>query len=229
MTALAISLGIAAALASGWWWLTGQFESVEEFLSQCGLKNQDQEFWKVVRTLEPPRRVVFTFLLGVVIPALSTGGFVALCAFKLPELTLFAASILVGLSTWKHSRTLGTTIPEPIRSAARLNLSFCAFLSVWSLTTYVLWDSGVDLKLGSIASGRMQEAWWLGPASAVFATLTYALLRDGSVEGKRWPLRRSIGSVVLTLMAFAFLVLAWSKVSRQDPGATQPTEIAPGG
>lgn len=122
MIVLAILLGIATALATGWWWFSGHFKNLDDFLSHCGLTNRDDAFYQRARILQTPQRSVAIFAFGVVIPATCAGAFVALCTWKLPELVLFALSVFFGIATLKHTASLGKAMPVLFRWAMRINV-----------------------------------------------------------------------------------------------------------
>ena len=56
------------------------------------------------------------------------------------------------------------------------------FAAVWTVSTDVLWQLGVPLRVGAINHGTMGETWWLGPACVAWAVLTW------------WELRRHSGA-----------------------------------
>lgn len=59
---------------------------------------------------------------------------------------------------------------------------FCILvgLSIWSVSIYLVWMLGFDLKVGTIENGEMKSHSWLPPLTVVWTVLTYYAAKTGS-------------------------------------------------
>jgi len=119
---------------------------------------------------------------------------------------LFFASVAAGVAAFRHALTLGDKAPTPLRWLLRISLGVLVFLAVWGEMAYALWSLGVSLNLGSIANGRIHEAWWFGPAGGVFAMIAYGLLREGTSSNRAWKFTKTIGGAVLIALGLLAVV-----------------------
>lgn len=92
-------------------------------------------------------------------------------------LLLFGCTLAVGFIAYRHTATLGREESLFMRTALRFTFGACVFLATWSCIAFALWAAGIDLKIGTITDGRMNETWWLGPFCIVWAVLAYVQLK----------------------------------------------------
>jgi hypothetical protein len=59
---------------------------------------------------------------------------------------------------------------------------FCviAGLAMYSNLAYLLWIAGYPLAIGTVASGKMGENYWLPPATLLYAVFLYMLLHQSA-------------------------------------------------
>lgn len=62
--------------------------------------------------------------------------------------------------------------------AVRLMFGLYLALSVWVVSTYLLWLFGVELKIGTIQDGAMAENWWLPIITVAWTYLIFRALRS---------------------------------------------------
>lgn len=95
-------------------------------------------------------------------------------------ISLFTAAIAAGAYVYWRSSTLGDLLPNLWRFTSRSTFALAVFLAVWSLTTYSLWAAGVRLSIRTIETGAIKDAWWLPPATILFAVAAYWHLRKNT-------------------------------------------------
>lgn len=91
-------------------------------------------------------------------------------------LLLFGCALAVGFIAYRHTATLGHGESFFMRTALRVTFGTCVFLATWSCIAFALWAVGINLKIGTVSNGRMNETWWLGPLCIVWAVLAYVSL-----------------------------------------------------
>ena len=91
---------------------------------------------------------------------------------------IFGASFAVGAIAYMRTAHLGKKASAPMRKLMRLVFGACVGLAAWSCSAFGLWIIGIELKIGTILSGRMAETWWLGPFCIFWSILAYLSLRS---------------------------------------------------
>ena len=80
-------------------------------------------------------------------------------------LNIFLVATIFGIGGFKLGKGFGYTV--------RPAFAVMTFLAAWSLLVTVFWLLGVELQVGTIQDGKMEENWWLPIATIAFAALTY--------------------------------------------------------
>lgn len=80
-------------------------------------------------------------------------------------ISIFLIAIIFGVGAFKLGKGFGYMV--------RPAFSVMTFLAVWSLMVTIFWLLGVDLKVGTVQDGKMEDNWWLPVATIAFAALTY--------------------------------------------------------
>lgn len=83
--------------------------------------------------------------------------------------------VLITLSLWLSSFAAGAYAFHRCKGfgIGRGLVSVMVTLSTWSITVYLLWLFGFDLKVGTIHDGAMAEHWWLPPLTLFWTALSY--------------------------------------------------------
>lgn len=80
-------------------------------------------------------------------------------------LIIFLVAIICGLGAFKLGKGFGYML--------RPAFAVMTFLAAWSLLVTAFWLLGVELKVGTIQDGKMEENWWLPIATSGYTALVY--------------------------------------------------------
>lgn len=61
---------------------------------------------------------------------------------------------------------------------------FCALagLSFWTISCYIAWMMGADVKIGTVTEDRMAEHWWLPPLCLFMTSVSYFLAKPSNED-----------------------------------------------
>lgn len=85
-------------------------------------------------------------------------------------IALWILSFAAGAITYTKTKQYKSALLRPLFAAM-------VTMTVWSILVTTFWSLGVELKVGTIRDGKMEDNTWLPLATSLFTALTYLTLR----------------------------------------------------
>ncbi|WP_196161811.1 hypothetical protein [Reinekea sp. G2M2-21] len=83
------------------------------------------------------------------------------------------ATILIWMASFVIGGVGYNASKKQLSELGRILFSIMLTLSSWLLISYIAWVLGVELDIGTVSDGKMQEHWWLPIVALIMAVFSY--------------------------------------------------------